>query len=129
MGFVNQVLSLKTLSWFVKNLIFLTTASIFVKEYQNVFSEFLAGYKAGFTPNPDILCNREIKFNVLNTRWTWGPTTWQPGITVKLASDQGNPILLKGEDSNKDQSYFLGRLVVMYYPRFFFLLVILKSHS
>ena len=37
----------------------------FVKEYQeNVFSEFLEGYKAGFTPNPDILCNREIKFNV-----------------------------------------------------------------
>ena len=85
----------------------------FVKEYQeNVFSEFLAGYKAGFTPNPDILCNREIKFNVFfKHAMDLGADYLATGHYCQISKDEdGDYILLKGEDSNKDQSYFLGAI-------------------
>lgn len=85
----------------------------FVKEYQeNVFSEFLAGYKAGFTPNPDILCNREIKFNVFfKHAMDLGADYLATGHYCQVGkNDQGEFALLKGVDANKDQSYFLGAM-------------------
>lgn len=77
----------------------------FVEEYrQNVFSHFLEEYKKGYTPNPDILCNKEIKFKVLLEK------------ALELGGDYlatghycqtDHQHLLKGADPGKDQSYFL----------------------
>jgi tRNA-specific 2-thiouridylase len=81
----------------------------FVKEYwDNVFTEFLEGYKKGYTPNPDILCNREIKFKVfLDKAMELGADYLATGhYCQKVPSDHGNQ-LVKGVDSGKDQTYFL----------------------
>ncbi len=77
----------------------------FVKEYwDGVFAEFLNDYKQGFTPNPDILCNREIKFKVFYQRAKLlGADFLATGHYCQLE----NGILKKGADSNKDQTYFL----------------------
>jgi tRNA-specific 2-thiouridylase len=77
----------------------------FVKEYwDGVFSEFLSDYKKGFTPNPDILCNREIKFKVFYQRAKLlGADYLATGHYCQLKDGQ----LLKGADQNKDQTYFL----------------------
>lgn len=77
----------------------------FVKEYwDGVFAEFLNDYKKGFTPNPDILCNREIKFKVFYQRAKLlGADYLATGHYCQLESG----ILKKGADSNKDQTYFL----------------------
>lgn len=78
----------------------------FVEEYrESVFHQFLADYKAGLTPNPDILCNREIKFKVfLEKALTLGADFLATGHYCRLDSEAR---LLKGLDPNKDQSYFL----------------------
>lgn len=81
----------------------------FAAEYwDNVFESFLVEYRAGRTPNPDILCNREIKFNVFK-RYAelLGADLIATGHYVRLINIDGEPRLLKGLDSNKDQSYFL----------------------
>ena len=77
----------------------------FVKEYwDGVFSEFLEDYKKGFTPNPDILCNREIKFKVFYQRAKLlGADYLATGHYCQL--EEGK--LKKGSDLNKDQTYFL----------------------
>ena len=77
----------------------------FIKEYwDNVFAEFLNDYRLGFTPNPDILCNREIKFKVFYQKAKLlGADFLATGHYCQL--DAGR--LLKGADQNKDQSYFL----------------------
>lgn len=77
----------------------------FVEEYrQNVFLEFLAEFQKGYTPNPDILCNREIKFKVLFEKaLQMGADFLATGHYCQTYD--GN--LLKGEDLSKDQSYFL----------------------
>lgn len=77
----------------------------FVKEYETqVFSHFLAELKQGHTPNPDILCNREIKFKVfLEKALSLGADFLATGHYCQTAQGQ----LLKGADPNKDQSYFL----------------------
>lgn len=77
----------------------------FVKEYwDGVFSEFLDDYKKGFTPNPDILCNREIKFKVFYHRAKLlGADYLATGHYCQL--DNGH--LKKAVDQNKDQTYFL----------------------
>lgn len=77
----------------------------FVKEYwDGVFSEFLADYKKGLTPNPDILCNREIKFKVfLERAKLLGADYLATGHYCQIINGE----LTKGEDSNKDQTYFL----------------------
>ena len=77
----------------------------FVQEYwDNVFSEFLNDYRAGFTPNPDILCNREIKFKVFYQRAKLlGADYLATGHYCQLEGT----VLKKGADLNKDQSYFL----------------------
>lgn len=81
----------------------------FVKEYQEqVFSLFLQGFKAGHTPNPDVLCNREIKFKVLLAKaLELGADYLATGHYCRnKINDEGHQ-LLKGSDPNKDQSYFL----------------------
>ena len=77
----------------------------FVKEYwDGVFSEFLDDYKKGFTPNPDILCNREIKFKVFYQRAKLlGADYLATGHYCQLE----NGTLKKAIDQNKDQTYFL----------------------
>ncbi len=81
----------------------------FIKEYRdNVFSHFVEEYKAGHTPNPDILCNREIKFKVFfDKAMELGADFMATGHYCQSAFVQGENRLIKGLDTNKDQSYFL----------------------
>ncbi|MBE5787270.1 MAG: tRNA 2-thiouridine(34) synthase MnmA [Clostridiales bacterium] len=78
----------------------------FAKEYRDrVFSLFLSEYQAGRTPNPDVLCNREIKFKAfLDFAMQLGAEKMATGHFVRTDED-GH--LLRGLDANKDQSYFL----------------------
>ncbi len=78
----------------------------FVKEYwDNVFTHFLEELKLGFTPNPDILCNREIKFQaLLNKALEIGGDSLATGHYCQISPEGA---LLKGEDPTKDQTYFL----------------------
>jgi tRNA-uridine 2-sulfurtransferase len=84
-------------------------AANFAAEYwDNVFEHFLAEYRAGRTPNPDILCNREIKFKVfLEYAEMLGAEKIATGHYVRSGVRDGRARLLKGLDANKDQSYFL----------------------
>jgi tRNA-specific 2-thiouridylase len=84
-------------------------AANFAAEYwDNVFEHFLAEYGAGRTPNPDILCNREIKFRAfLDYALELGAERIATGHYARLGEIDGRPALLKGLDGNKDQSYFL----------------------
>jgi tRNA-specific 2-thiouridylase len=81
----------------------------FASEYwDNVFEEFLAEYRAGRTPNPDILCNREIKFKTfLEHAVDLGAEYIATGHYVRTDCKDGIHRLLRGLDPNKDQSYFL----------------------
>ena len=81
----------------------------FEKEYQErVFSSFLAEYKKGRTPNPDVLCNREIKFKAfLEFAMKLGADRLATGHFVQSETRDGHPVLLRGADKSKDQSYFL----------------------
>jgi tRNA-specific 2-thiouridylase len=78
-----------------------------------VFAEFLREYQAGRTPNPDILCNAEIKFKAfLDHAMRLGAEKIATGhyARVRLNPATGRHELLKGLDPSKDQSYFLHRL-------------------
>ncbi|MAL96752.1 MAG: tRNA 2-thiouridine(34) synthase MnmA [Haliea sp.] len=81
----------------------------FAAEYwDNVFEHFLAEYRAGRTPNPDILCNREIKFRAfLDYALLLGADCIATGHYARRGEADGKATLLRGLDSNKDQSYFL----------------------
>jgi len=81
----------------------------FAAEYwDNVFEHFLEEYKAGRTPNPDILCNREIKFKAfLEYAKALGADLIATGHYTRRGEVDGKAALLKGLDPNKDQSYFL----------------------
>ncbi len=81
----------------------------FQKEYQErVFAYFLEEYRRGRTPNPDVLCNREIKFKAfLDFAMKLGATRMATGHFVRSEIRQGHPLLLRGADARKDQSYFL----------------------
>lgn len=81
----------------------------FAKEYkEHVFQEFLDGYARGVTPNPDILCNREVKFKVfLDDCLKNGADKIATGHYVRHEQKNGRSLLLRGVDPNKDQSYFL----------------------
>lgn len=81
----------------------------FIKEYwDNVFTHFLNEFKMGYTPNPDILCNREIKFKVLLQKaLDLGGDFLATGHYCQSAMFDGHACLLKGVDPGKDQSYFL----------------------
>jgi len=84
----------------------------FSKEYkERVFSYFLREYQAGRTPNPDILCNAEIKFKAfLDHAMQLGADTIATGHYAKVREVDGLFQLLKADDGSKDQSYFLHRL-------------------
>lgn len=84
----------------------------FSKEYKDrVFSHFLTEYQAGRTPNPDVLCNAEIKFKAfLDHADNLGADYIATGHYAQIRKVDGRYQLLKGEDGNKDQSYFLYRL-------------------
>lgn len=76
--------------------------------WDNVFEHFLHEYRAGRTPNPDILCNREIKFKAfLDHATSLGADFIATGHYVRRQDSEGRTYLLKGLDPNKDQSYFL----------------------
>ena len=84
----------------------------FSAEYKDrVFSEFLSEYRAGRTPNPDVLCNAEIKFKAfLDHAIQLGADRIATGHYARVREIDGLHQLLKAEDGTKDQSYFLHRL-------------------
>lgn len=84
----------------------------FAKEYkQRVFSDFLREYSAGRTPNPDVLCNAEIKFNAfLDHAMAMGADCIATGHYARVRETEHGFELLRGLDETKDQSYFLHRL-------------------
>ena len=84
----------------------------FAAEYwDNVFAEFLREYAAGRTPNPDVLCNREIKFKQFTGyAQALGASAIATGHYARIANTDQGLLLLKGKDKNKDQSYFLQAL-------------------
>ena len=84
----------------------------FSQAYQDrVFAYFLAEYQAGRTPNPDVLCNAEIKFKAfLDYALQLGADHIATGHYARLDGASPNRRLLKAVDANKDQSYFLYRL-------------------
>ena len=84
----------------------------FAKEYkERVFAEFLREYQAGRTPNPDVLCNAEIKFRAfLDHAVAMGAEKIATGHYAGVREFDGSFQLLKAEDGTKDQSYFLHRL-------------------
>ncbi len=85
----------------------------FAAQYrERVFSHFLREYGAGRTPNPDVLCNREIKFGVcLDYMHRLGASWIATGHYARLRHTVSGPQLLKAADTAKDQSYFLHGVV------------------
>ncbi|MGH8442208.1 MAG: tRNA 2-thiouridine(34) synthase MnmA [Nevskiaceae bacterium] len=81
----------------------------FSKEYRaRVFERFLADYAAGKTPNPDVLCNREVKFRPFREHALRLGADWiATGHYARIEQDPGGPRLLRAADANKDQTYFL----------------------
>jgi tRNA-specific 2-thiouridylase len=94
----------------------------FAAEYrERVFASFLAEYKAGRTPNPDVLCNAEIKFKAfLDHAMALGADRIATGHYARVEEREGRFVLLKGLDPGKDQSYFLHRLNQAQLSRTFF---------
>jgi tRNA-specific 2-thiouridylase len=84
----------------------------FSAEYKDrVFAHFLREYQAGRTPNPDVLCNSEIKFKAfLDYALALGADKIATGHYAQLDRCAGRQALLRAVDSSKDQSYFLHRL-------------------
>ena len=81
----------------------------FAAEYRaRVFEHFLTEYRSARTPNPDVLCNREIKFGVaLRYAERLGAQYFATGHYARIAAGPDGPQLLKALDAAKDQSYFL----------------------
>jgi len=81
----------------------------FRKEYKKrVIDYFIKGYASGKTPNPDIMCNSEIKFNLLFKKaMALGFDYLATGHYANIEKRKGKAWILKGKDPNKDQSYFL----------------------
>jgi tRNA-specific 2-thiouridylase len=92
----------------------LRSVNFSMEYWDRVFEHFLKEYQAGRTPNPDILCNKEIKFRAfLDYAMTLGADFIATGHYARRGVNQTNVLgdtyapLLRGEDTNKDQSYFL----------------------
>lgn len=89
----------------------LHTVSFSTEYWERVFEYFLAEYRAGRTPNPDILCNQEIKFKAfLEYAVSLGAEAIATGHYARINNRGPVCQLLKGTDKTKDQSYFLCRL-------------------
>ncbi|WP_456273931.1 tRNA 2-thiouridine(34) synthase MnmA [Bacillus sp. AK031] len=84
----------------------------FEKQYwDKVFTYFLDEYKAGRTPNPDVMCNKEIKFKAfLEHALKLGADYLATGHYAQVEYRYGEYKMLRGKDSNKDQTYFLNQL-------------------
>ncbi len=85
----------------------------FEKEYwDRVFEYFLAEYRAGRTPNPDVMCNKEIKFKAfLDYAMDLGADYVATGHYAQVETDENGVVhMLRGVDNNKDQTYFLSQL-------------------
>ncbi|NDK97749.1 tRNA 2-thiouridine(34) synthase MnmA [Photorhabdus bodei] len=87
----------------------LHTVNFAAEYWDNVFEHFLSEYRAGRTPNPDILCNKEIKFKAFLefAAEDLGADYIATGHYVRRRDINGKSQLLRGLDNNKDQSYFL----------------------
>ncbi|RXE87870.1 MULTISPECIES: tRNA 2-thiouridine(34) synthase MnmA [Pseudoalteromonas] len=87
----------------------LHTVNFAAEYWDNVFEHFLEEYKAGRTPNPDIMCNKEIKFKAFLqfAAEALGADYIATGHYVRRAERDGKFVMLRGDDENKDQSYFL----------------------
>jgi tRNA-specific 2-thiouridylase len=103
----------------------------FAKEYwDRVFRHFLSEYDAGRTPNPDILCNREIKFRAfLDYALTLGAEAIATGHYARVRRSNGRYQLLKARDESKDQTYFLYTLGQNQLARVHFPLGQLNKHE
>jgi tRNA-specific 2-thiouridylase len=89
--------------------IYLHTINFAAEYWDNVFEYFLQEYKAGRTPNPDIMCNKEIKFKAFLefAAEDLGADYIATGHYVQRRYEDGIWKMIRGKDSNKDQSYFL----------------------
>jgi tRNA-specific 2-thiouridylase len=86
----------------------LRTVNFATEYWDHVFEYFLEEYKSGRTPNPDIMCNKEIKFKAfLDFAIDLGADFIATGHYARVGRENGEVQLLKGVDDNKDQSYFL----------------------
>lgn len=86
----------------------LNTVNFSHEYWERVFSIFLEQYRAGRTPNPDVLCNKEIKFReFLDHAGKLGASAIATGHYARKTTVNGGPVLCKARDKNKDQSYFL----------------------
>jgi tRNA-specific 2-thiouridylase len=94
----------------------------FSAEYrQRVFDHFLADYAAGKTPNPDILCNREVKFQPFREHaLRLGADFVATGHYARLEHSADGPRLLRAIDDNKDQTYFLAAVAREHFDRVLF---------
>ena len=89
----------------------LNTVDLSQTYWDQVFSSFLAEYASGRTPNPDILCNQEVKFKAfMEHALELGADIIATGHYARVANGGGRYELMKASDTNKDQSYFLCRL-------------------
>lgn len=76
--------------------------------YEEVFQDLLRGLQEGLTPNPDILCNKEIKFKLfLKKALALGADYLATGHYCQIAKEEDTYHLIKGHDANKDQTYFV----------------------
>ena len=79
--------------------------------WDKVFTYFLDEYKAGRTPNPDVMCNKEIKFKAfLEHAMSLGADFLATGHYARIAETEDGVSMLRGVDTNKDQTYFLNQL-------------------
>jgi tRNA-specific 2-thiouridylase len=94
----------------------------FAADYRaRVFEYFLTEYRAGRTPNPDVLCNREIKFGIcLDYAGRLGARRFATGHYARLDHTGDTPVLLKALDADKDQSYFLHAVSREHFARVLF---------
>lgn len=94
----------------------------FSAEYRaRVFDHFLADYRAGKTPNPDVLCNREVKFQPFREHaLRLGADFVATGHYARIEQAADGPRLLRAADDNKDQSYFLAAVAREHFQRVLF---------
>jgi tRNA-specific 2-thiouridylase len=94
----------------------------FAEQYRaRVFEYFLTEYRAGRTPNPDVLCNREIKFGIcLDYAARLGARRFATGHYARLDQSGAIPVLRKARDADKDQSYFLHAVSREHFSRVLF---------